>query len=216
MYGTFSRNHITCIPDAQGKSDPDTDSAPVSCSVGAVTLWFTGLPCIGKTTTARAVYQGLAAAGVRLEILDSDDIAGWFGRLVSPDARGRDILTRAMALAALSLNRFGVSCICTATTPRGKIRKTHRRMLPHYVEIWCKGSVETARKRDERGLYSMADAGLIDGFTGVDEAYESPENPDLVLDMTASPSACAETVTRFLESGGYAGLFPPTHSEEKP
>lgn len=184
----------------------------------AITLWFTGLPCIGKSTTARRTGAVLSENGVHTRILDSDDVACHFRGLAKTDARGRDIVARAMAVAALHLNLAGITCLCAATTPRRIIRRAHREMIPGYVEIWCKGSTQTARERDGQRLYDMADVGFIQDFTGVDEAYEAPESADLVLDMAAlAPEACAKKVLH-LAQGKYAGIFPSVHTilQEQP
>lgn len=178
-------------------------------SPAAITLWFTGLPCIGKSTTARHTQALLAEKGVHARMLDSDDVAHHFRGLAQADARGRDIVARAMAMTALHLNRGGITCLCAATTPRRDIRRVHREMLPGYVEVWCKGDTQTARTRDSRRLYDMADVGLIHGFTGVDEAYDPPESADLVLEMAAlAPEACANKVLRYLAQGRHTGIFP--------
>ena len=178
-------------------------------SPAAITLWFTGLPCIGKSTTARQTEAVLAEKGVHTRILDSDDVAPLFRGLAKADARGRDIVARAIAMAARHLNQAGITCLCAATTPRREIRRTHRKMIPGYVEIWCKGGTQTARARDQRRLYDMADVGFIHGFTGVDETYEVPESADLILDMAAlAPEACAKMVLRHLIQGRHADIFP--------
>lgn len=179
-------------------------------SPGAITLWFTGLPCIGKSTTARRTEALLAEKGVNTQILDSDDASPHFKGLIKADARGRDIVARAMAMTACHLNRAGLTCLCAATSPRRSSRRAHRKMIPGYVEIWCKGGIQTARARDPQRLYDMADVGFIQNFTGVDEAYETPQSADLILDMAAlAPEACAAKVIKYLEQGGYADIFPP-------
>lgn len=174
----------------------------------ATTLWFTGLPCIGKTTAANAVSRSLAKEGIETKILDSDVIAPYFKNLIQSSPEGRDIISRAMALTALHLNSSGISCLCAATTPRREIRRVHRETIPGYVEVWCKGSVETAKSRDEQRLYDMAEVGFLQGFTGVDELYEEPIEPDVVLDMAQlTPDDCAQYVVGYLKQSKYSSLF---------
>ncbi len=166
----------------------------------AFTLWLTGLPSIGKTTTANQVLDRLTAMGYTAEVLDSDDIAPLFGSLLDLDAVSRDIVARSMAVTAKILNKRGIICICAATMPRQAIRSCHRNMIPHYIEVYCKGDVRTARKRDTRGLYALADKGIIKEFTGVDEPYEAPETPELVLDMDSlSPNACVQSILSYIQ-----------------
>jgi adenylylsulfate kinase-like enzyme len=172
----------------------------------AFTLWLTGIPAIGKSTTAAHVHDLVAQAGCPIERLDSDTLAARFGPLLAAGAAGRDLLARCMAVTALHLNRQGIACVCAATTPRRRVREQHRAMLPRYIEVYCRGSVATARRRDPRGLYALADQGLLEGFTGVDEPYEAPPRPDLVLDMdTWPPARCAEAVRDHLRA---CGLLP--------
>lgn len=164
------------------------------------TLWMTGLPSIGKSTTAKQVYNTLLDNGCQVELMDSDEHRVHFEEMLSKDASARDIVARSMAVTAMYLNRRSIICICVATSPRRLVRDTHRKLIKGYIEVYCQGTVETARKRDTRGLYSLADKGIIKGFTGVDEVYEAPRKPELVLDMESlSPAGCVQVVMKYLE-----------------
>jgi len=164
------------------------------------TIWLTGLPAIGKSTTARQVCDVLSTKGYPVELLDSDTVAGYFGTLPAWDAdAGRDIIARCMAVTAMHLNRRDIICICAATSPSRTIREQHRKLIPRYIEVYCRGTIETARQRDTQGLYTLADTGFIEKFTGVDAPYEAPGNPELILDMASlSPPACVETILAYL------------------
>ncbi len=169
--------------------------------------WLTGLPGSGKSSVARETARRLEARGMRVRVLELDEIR----RVVTPSpgytAEEREIVYRALAYMAWLLCNEGVSVIIDATAHRRRFRDAARALIPAFAEIYLCASLSTCRARagDRRGGYAPADvygqAGR-EGSTvpGVDEAYEPPLHPELVIDAeTLDVTDAAEQTAQFLE-----------------
>lgn len=170
-----------------------------------VTLWFTGLSQSGKTTTSALVAEKLRARGVdRLEVLDGDVMRMGLCRGLGFSKEDRDENIRRNYLVAQLLTRNNVVTIAAVISPYAEARDTARALIGDFCEIYCKASIETCAERDTKGLYAKALAGELQGFTGVNDPYEAPENPDLVLETgTMSPDECSDAVISWMEQNGY-------------
>ncbi len=189
---------------ARGLEASGISLGPRKKAGGAFTVWLTGLPGSGKTTLRKALAAALGAAGLAVEELDSDELppeaAGSLGR----EPRDREIRARLLAYAAWRLNRRGISCAVAAVVPWAAVRTELRSLLPGYVEVWVKCRPDTAERRDPQGLYALARSGRLRGFTGVDESYEQPVAPDLVIDTdTATIGQGVESIRACLRERGY-------------
>ena len=162
--------------------------ARVKCLDRGLVVWLTGLPGSGKTTLANAVAERLRRAGYRVEVLDGD----WARRTISEGAgftreeRRRHL--RRVAWVARLLARNGVIVLCSFVSPYRDVRREVRGIVEEeapFIEVYVKASLEEVMRRDPKGLYRRALAGEIKHMTGVDDPYEPPENPDLVVDTEA-------------------------------
>ncbi|HJR44291.1 MAG TPA: adenylyl-sulfate kinase [Actinomycetota bacterium] len=151
---------------------------------GAV-LWFTGLSGSGKTTIAHEVEEKLLEAGVPVEILDGDVVRENLSKGLGFSKEDRDTNIRRIAFVAHLLQRNGVFVITAAISPYKAVRDEARAMIKDFVEIYADASLEVCEARDTKGLYAKARAGEIKGFTGIDDPYEAPENPEVVCDTDA-------------------------------
>ncbi len=161
-------------------------------------VWFTGLPGSGKTTVARRVADMLRARGYDVEVLDGD----WVRKTISFDAgftreERRKHLLRVAWIARL-LARHGVLVLCSFVSPyrdvRAEIRKIVEEEVP-FIEVYVKCSLEECMRRDPKGLYKKALRGEIKHMTGLDDPYEEPLNPDVVIDTEHwSVEECASKV----------------------
>ena len=149
------------------------------------TLWFTGLPGSGKTTIARLLRQKFIEAGSAVELIESDDMATHYRDLFSFDTKGRTIIARNMAVCAELLNKHAIPVIATGTTPLQKDRDQLRTVISSFVLVYCNASDVTVRARDPKGLYAMADRGVLPDFPGPGGLYEPPTNADIELDTEA-------------------------------
>ena len=152
---------------------------------GGATIWMTGLPASGKSTVAAGVEASLLEAGRSAYVLDGDNLRhGLNGDLgFSADDRAENVRRTAEVSALLA--DAGVVVLVALVSPyradRAAARAAHdRRGLP-FLEVWVATSLEECERRDPKGLYARARAGELTGLTGVDDPYEPPESPDVVV-----------------------------------
>ena len=168
------------------------------------TVWFTGLSGSGKSTIAEMLYHELQARGLRTEILDGDVVRQNLSKGLGFSKEDRDTNILRIGFVANLLTRNGVATICCPISPYKATRDANRELIGEFVEIYMHATVEElAQNRDPKGLYKKALAGEIKGFTGVDDPYEVPEDPELVVDtMVESPEESLQKVlTRLVELG---------------
>ncbi|MGH2809106.1 MAG: adenylyl-sulfate kinase [Actinomycetota bacterium] len=144
-------------------------------------IWFTGLSGSGKTTIAHVVEEKLLDAGVPVEILDGDVVRENLSKGLGFSKEDRDINIRRIAFVAHLLQRNGTFVITAAISPYREIRDEARAMIKDFIEVHADAPLEVCEERDVKGLYAKARAGEIKGFTGIDDPYEAPENPEIVL-----------------------------------
>lgn len=175
----------------------------------AFTLWFTGLSGSGKTTLSRAVYEEILRRGSAAEWLDGDVVRKGYGHLLGFTKRDRDVNVRCLGFISKLLNRHGVISVVGAIAPYAETRAQNREAIgANYIEVFCRCPIETAAKRDKKGLYKKAAAGEMQNFTGISDAYEAPESPEILLHTDSeSVEACLARILGFLER---RGLTPPT------
>ena len=168
------------------------------------TVWFTGLSGSGKSTIAEMLYHELQARGLKTEILDGDVVRQNLSKGLGFSKEDRDTNILRIGFVANLLTRNGVATICCPISPYKATRDANRELIGEFVEIYMHATVEElAQNRDPKGLYKKALAGEITGFTGVDDPYEVPEAPELVVDtMVESPEESLQKVlTRLVELG---------------
>jgi adenylylsulfate kinase len=152
---------------------------------GGFTLWFTGLSGSGKTTIAHLVGPELDRRGLVVEYLDGDSVRMHLSKGLGFSKEDRDTNIERVGWVASRLTRQGGAVITAAISPYEETRQKARAMVEEYgtfVEVFIQASVEECARRDVKGLYEKAFAGEIKGFTGVDDPYEVPTNPELVID----------------------------------
>jgi adenylylsulfate kinase len=145
------------------------------------TVWFTGLPCSGKTTLSRRLYNHLKEGNYQVHLMDGDAVRAQLPRPLGFGREDRDAHGRRLGALAQTMNDKGTICIVAAITPYAETREHNRRTLANYVEIYCCCPVEVAESRDSRGLYAKARSGKICHFTGVSDPYEEPQGPEVVV-----------------------------------
>jgi adenylylsulfate kinase len=146
------------------------------------TIWFTGLPCCGKTTIADRVAALLKSKGYMIERLDGDLIRQNLSKDLGFSKKDRDEnINRAIFLAKM-LTRNNVVVLASFVSPYKKQRRKARKDIKKFVEVYVRCPVKICMKRDVKGMYKKALEGKISHFTGVDDPYEEPENPELIVD----------------------------------
>jgi adenylyl-sulfate kinase len=178
---------------------------------GGFTLWFTGLSGAGKTTIAHLVGPELDRRGLVVEYLDGDNVRQHLSKGLGFSKEDRDTNIERVGWVASRLTRQGGAVITAAISPYEETRRKARAMVEEwgaFVEVFVSASVEECARRDVKGLYEKAFRGEITGFTGVDDPYEEPSHPELVLETEAyAPEESARLVLARLER---LGLVPAT------
>jgi adenylyl-sulfate kinase len=176
---------------------------------GGFTLWFTGLSGSGKSTIAHLVGPELDRRGLIVEYLDGDTVRTHLSKGLGFSKEDRDTNIERIGWVASRLTRHGAAVIAAAISPYEETRRKARAMVEEFgsfVEVHVSTSVEECARRDVNGLYAKAFAGQIKGFTGVDDPYEAPTRPELVLDTEGhEPEESARKVVARLEE---LGLVP--------
>jgi len=146
------------------------------------TIWFTGLSGAGKTTVSRLVAEQIRKDYSRnVEILDGDVVRTNLSKGLGFSKEDRDTNILRIAFVASLLTRNGVATITAAISPYKEIRNKARELIGNFVEVFVDCPLEVCEQRDIKGLYAKARAGEIKGFTGIDDPYEAPENPEVVI-----------------------------------
>jgi adenylylsulfate kinase len=146
------------------------------------TIWFTGLSGSGKSTLSEILEQQLQARGHKVEIMDGDLVRTHLSKGLGFSREDRDTNIKRIAFVCNLLSRNGVICISAAIAPYREAREWAREHIGNFVEIYVKCPLEVCRARDVKGLYKLVDEGKIKNFTGIDDPYEEPEHPDLVIE----------------------------------
>jgi len=181
------------------------------------TLWFTGLPCSGKSTLAELVAQEVARRGRGVEILDGDVVRTHLTKGLGFSREDRDENIRRIGFVCKLLSRHGAVAIAAAISPYRVVRDEVRATIKHFVEVYVNTPLELCIERDVKGMYKKAMAGEMKGFTGVDDPYEPPLNPEVVVEtQKETPEQSAAKIVQFLETSGLvAPAHQPTYSPEE-
>lgn len=151
-------------------------------AVDGLTIWLTGLPSAGKTTLARGIGRRLLDAGHRVEVLDGDVVRTQLGRDLGFSREDRAENVRRVGFVAHLLSRNGVMVVCALVSPYRRERQEVRAMNDgRFLEVHVATPVEVCAARDVKGLYARQRAGELRGLTGVDDPYEPPEAPEVVV-----------------------------------
>jgi len=143
-------------------------------------LWLTGLSGSGKTTLAKGIERELKERGCVVELFDGDAIRTNLSKGLGFSREDRDTNIRRIGFVANLLSRNGVIVIAAIMSPYRATRDELRHANSDFVEVYVNAPLEVCEARDVKGLYAMARAGEIRAFTGIDDPYEEPLNPDIV------------------------------------
>jgi adenylylsulfate kinase len=171
-----------------------------------VTLWLTGLSASGKSTIACIVEKMLLDRKKHAYRLDGDNVRHGLNKNLGFSAEERAENIRRIGEVAKLFTDAAVIVIASFISPYRKDRDAVRANLGagDFVEVYVKVSVEAAERRDPKGLYKKARAGEIKGFTGIDDPYEPPERPEIVIDTeNTDPENAARRVLEYLDAHGY-------------
>ncbi len=169
-------------------------------------LWFTGLSGSGKSTVASALVPMLMEHGRQVTVLDGDVVRTHLSKGLGFSKEDRDTNILRIGFVAGQITRHNGTVICAAISPYRAARNEARKMAgdENFVEIWVNTPLEVCEQRDIKGLYAKARRGEIKGFTGIDDPYEEPLNPELVLDtVDTTPEENARKIIEYLRERGF-------------
>src|SRR5580693_1863613 len=171
-----------------------------------VTVWMTGLSASGKSTIAVILEQMLLHQKKHAYRLDGDNIRHGLNKNLGFSAEDRAENIRRIGEVSRLFTDAGVIAITSFISPYRKDRDAVRASMKpgEFIEVYVHVSLETAEKRDPKGLYKKARAGQLKGFTGIDDPYEAPEKAEITIQTESTPAdAAAEQILNYLEKGGY-------------
>ena len=172
-----------------------------------VTLWFTGLSGAGKTTITQALEKKLRESNYGIEVLDGDVVRTNLTKGLGFSKADRDENIRRIGFVSHLLTRHGVIVLVSAISPYRDIREEVRQKIGDFVEIFVNAPLAVCEGRDVKGLYEKARKGEIKGFTGIDDPYEEPLNPEVECrtDLESLEESVAKVWTKLIELGYFAG-----------
>ena len=210
---TVQQNHVT--RNKRGELLGRGDSA----AFRGCTVWFTGLSGAGKTTLSFALEEFLVARGIPAYGLDGDNIRTGLNKNLGFAPEDREENIRRVAEVGKLFADSGTVALCAFVSPYKKDRELARRLhqeagLP-FLEIFVDTPIEECEKRDSKGLYKKARAGLIKGFTGIDQPYEAPDNPDVIIKtLDKSITESIDILVHAMQQKGILPKWPQETSGE--
>ncbi|HXH40093.1 MAG TPA: bifunctional sulfate adenylyltransferase/adenylylsulfate kinase [Thermoanaerobaculia bacterium] len=171
-----------------------------------VCVWFTGLSGAGKSTTAELLVTLLLEHGRQSTLLDGDVVRTHLSKGLGFSKEDRDANILRIGFVAAEVVRHGGVAVCAAVSPYRTARNSVRELVgsDHFIEVFVDTPLEVCESRDAKGMYAQARRGIIKGFTGIDDPYEPPSAPEIVLDTTqASAEENARRIVAMLQGRGF-------------
>jgi len=201
---------------AKGKMLPPWFTRPETAAILAKTfpprsqqglcIWFTGLPSAGKSTIAEILAILLSERGRRITMLDGDVVRTHLSKGLGFSREDRDVNIRRIGFVAAEITRHNGTVICAVVSPFNATRNEVRDMSgeANFALVYVKTPLEVCEQRDAKGYYAKARAGDLKGFTGVDDPYEAPPNPDITLEtLHSTPEENARKIVAWLLQRGF-------------
>jgi len=180
------------------------------------TVWFTGKHNSGETTLANHLTKSLIQRGLAVELFDGETLRRelWPELGYTKDDWCKSV--HRIAYFCHLFNRNGITCAVASTSPYNEHREAARKILDNYIEIYVQASASSLHSRDGEGFYATAEADKIVNFTGVNDLYEEPLNPDLTLNTDAvDENDCLQLILQTLEEMCFIERTSGDYSEEE-
>jgi adenylylsulfate kinase len=176
-----------------------------------LTIWMTGLSGAGKTSIGEIVAQKLQQDGMPIEVLDGDVMRKSLTKGLGFSKEDRFTNIDRIAYVADLLTRHGVIVIVPVISPYQEMRENARKKIGQFIEVYVNAPLEVCEQRDVKGLYKKARAGEIKGFTGIDDPYEEPIDPDIIC-YTAEET-CNQSAQKILDFVDLIMNHHPTYAD---
>ena len=165
----------------------------------AFVIWFTGLPSSGKSTIADRLYEYLHKKKCAVERLDGDTVRSIFPE-TGFSREEREMHIKRVGHMASLLEKNGVISVCSFISPYRSSREFVRSICRSYIEVYVDTPLEECEKRDVKGLYKKARSGEISNFTGINDPYETPEKPEIIINtMNCSEEESLQDLMKYLK-----------------
>ncbi len=173
----------------------------VHMTMAPFALWLTGLPASGKSSIVARLLPKLASMDLTAEVLESDVVR----RILTPEAsyskEERDLFYRALGFMGSRLLAHGVNVIIDATASRRAYREFARTLMPDLLEVSVECPIQICMERDKKGTYRRGLQGESSTVPGLQEPYEAPLSPDLIIRTTELlPDAAADHIVALIRS----------------
>jgi adenylyl-sulfate kinase len=189
-------------------------------AIQGFTLWFTGLPCSGKSTLSQIVAAELEQRGRGVEVLDGDVVRENLTKGLGFSKEDRDTNIRRIGFVCGLLSKHGAVAISAAISPYRAVRDEVRAKIENFIEVHVDTPLDLCIQRDVKGMYKKALAGQMKHFTGIDDPYEAPLNPEIIIKTAnETPEKSAARVLAYLAEKGFieapaAGSYNSEQSEK--
>ncbi len=172
-------------------------------------IWITGLPASGKTTIRKALVKRLEDAGIKVQVLESDELR----KIITPkpaySPEERDNFYKIMAYIGELLVRNGINVIFDATANKRSYRDNARGAITNFIEVYVKCPLSVCMQRDPKGIYKKAMSGGSATVPGLQEIYEEPTSPEIVIESDKEiPDEGAEKIFQWLVKFKTEGMYP--------
>jgi len=144
-------------------------------------VWITGLPCSGKTTISKEIAKYLEKKGKKVQLLDGDVLRSTINSDLGFSKKDRNENIKRVVYIARMLSGHKINVVVAFVSPYQEMRENARKICPNFIEVYLKCSLEKCKNRDVKGMYKKALKGEIKDFTGVQDRYEIPNNPEIIL-----------------------------------
>ena len=209
------KSHVTHTADTHLETEEIlADMFPPRHKQG-LCVWLTGLSCAGKSVTAAVLTSLLLERGRQVTVLDGDVVRTHLSKGLGFSREDRDTNIRRIGFVASELVRHGGSVLCAVISPYRATRDQCRNMVgpDRFIEVFINTPLSVCEQRDAKGLYAKARRGEIKGFTGIDDPYEPPLSPELVLETTdQSPEENAQRIVDYLLKQGFLKEIEASHT----
>ena len=177
------------------------------------TLWLTGLSGSGKTTLSRKIEEVLLERGMKVEVLDGDIVRTNLSKGLGYSKEDRDTNIKRIGFVCNLLTRNDVVAVAAAISPYRDARKENRKLIGSFVEVFCKCPLEVLKERDPKGLYEKAEKGEIQHFTGVDDPYEEPQDPEVFVET--DKETVEESTNKIIKTLEILNYIPPSGLDDE-